>query len=109
MADPVKRFSLRNWIRIIHRDLGNLCVGLTFVYALSGIAVNHIADWEPSFTDYSRTAEIGSPLPEDDAAAAKLVLDRLHIVGDARDVYRDGDKLEITFDKRSLHVDVKTG
>lgn len=104
-----KRVSLRNWNRILHRDLGNLCVGLTFVYALSGLAVNHIADWEPSFKDYSRTVEIGGPLPSNDDDAAKVVMEKLHIEGDARDVYREGDKLEITLDKRTLHVDTKTG
>lgn len=42
--------KLRRWTRAIHRDLGYLSVGLTFVYAISGLAVNHIADWEPSQT-----------------------------------------------------------
>lgn len=34
---------------IIHRDLGYLCVGLTLIYAISGIAVNHIHDWNPTY------------------------------------------------------------
>ena len=41
-----------NWRRlnnIIHRDLGYLCFGLTIIYAISGIAVNHIADWNPNY------------------------------------------------------------
>lgn len=42
-----------NWRRlnnIIHRDLGYLCFGLTIIYAISGIAVNHIADWNPNYS-----------------------------------------------------------
>ena len=29
---------------MIHRDVGYLVVGLTLIYAISGIAVNHIDD-----------------------------------------------------------------
>ena len=39
----------RKWNNIIHRDLGYLCFGLTIIYAISGIAVNHIADWNPNY------------------------------------------------------------
>jgi len=39
----------RKWNNSIHRDLGYLCCGLTIVYAISGIAVNHIADWNPNY------------------------------------------------------------
>jgi uncharacterized protein len=49
MARPKKGFQWRRWNIVIHRDLGYLCVGLTFVFAISGIAVNHRADWNPNF------------------------------------------------------------
>ena len=39
----------RKWNHALHRDIGYLCVGLTIVYALSGIAVNHIRDWNPNY------------------------------------------------------------
>lgn len=39
----------RLWNRALHRDVGYLCIGLTIVYALSGIAVNHIRDWNPNY------------------------------------------------------------
>ena len=39
----------RGWLRAIHRDLGYLAVGFTLIYALSGIAINHIKDWDPNF------------------------------------------------------------
>ena len=32
----------RKWNIIIHRDLGYLCFGLTILYVISGVAVNHI-------------------------------------------------------------------
>lgn len=33
--------NLRKWLRIIHRDLGYFFVGITFVYGISGIILNH--------------------------------------------------------------------
>jgi hypothetical protein len=39
----------RKWNRAIHRDLGYLCFGLTLIYTISGIAMNHIQDWNPNY------------------------------------------------------------
>ena len=41
--------TARTWLRAIHRDVGYSAVGLTVVYAASGIAVNHLADWDPNW------------------------------------------------------------
>jgi hypothetical protein len=39
----------RKWNNLIHRDLGYLCCGLTIIYAISGVAVNHLDRWNPSY------------------------------------------------------------
>jgi len=33
----------------LHRDLGYLVIGLTIVFAVSGIALNHIHHWNPNY------------------------------------------------------------
>jgi uncharacterized protein len=109
-AAPKPRFKWRPWLRALHRDLGYLAVGLTMVYALSGLAVNHIADWDPSFTQIEREITVSAPLPDDDAAAAEQVMAELAIAEEPIDVYRVSDtELEIAFEKRTLHVDPQTG
>lgn len=35
--------------RVTHRDLGYLIAGLTIIYAVSGIALNHKYDWNPNY------------------------------------------------------------
>jgi uncharacterized protein len=35
--------------RITHRDIGYLIAGLTIIYAISGIALNHKHDWNPNY------------------------------------------------------------
>lgn len=118
MADPKppakKRWAWRPWLRAFHRDMGYVAVGLTIIYAVSGLAVNHIADWEPNFTYETRVHEIGGPLPENDDVAAALVREKLGITEEPREVYRepvgeDGEELDIRFARRTLNVDTKTG
>ena len=102
---------LRPLLRALHRDAGYLGVGLTVVYAVSGIAVNHIADWDPSFSDYERTHHVRAKLAgDDDEALSRAVLGELEIVAAPREVFRAGDdQLDITFDDRTLHVTLSTG
>jgi len=48
--------KLRKWNRIIHRDLGYIFFGMSIIYGLSGIALNHMDDWNPDYI--IRTSEI---------------------------------------------------
>jgi uncharacterized protein len=100
----------RPWVRAVHRDLGYVAVGLTLVYAASGLAVNHIAQWDPNFRDTSEVHELGALPQNDDVALTKKVLAELHIEQAPRDTYRSSDeRFDILFDHRSLHVNSKTG
>jgi uncharacterized protein len=100
---------VRSWLRALHRDAGYLAVGLTIVYALSGLAVNHVSAWDPNFKSYETVHQLG-PVAGDDVAATQKVLGALGIKDKPRDVYRAAPtQLEITFDRRSLHVDTASG
>ncbi|HEY8073602.1 MAG TPA: PepSY-associated TM helix domain-containing protein [Labilithrix sp.] len=108
-----KKFAWRAWLRATHRDVGYVAVGLTFIYALSGIAVNHITDWsdgDPSFASYSKTVELGPIAGADEKAVADEVRKKLAIAAAPREVYRESpDDIEVLFDKRTLHVNPLTG
>ena len=85
MAEPRPRRSLgetlkkrwRAWLRAIHRDVGYLAVGLTFIYALSGIAINHIGEWDPNFKSVVETSHMEGPYGEDEDQLAARVLEHL--------------------------------
>ena len=109
-ARPKKRFAFRPLLRALHRDIGYFAVGLTFIYALSGLAVNHIADWDPNFRNFEKTHELGARLAGTDDEVSKAVLAKLAIAEKPRDVYRASEaELEIVFDQRTLHVNTSTG
>jgi len=50
-----------NWRKInniLHRDVGYFFVGMTIIYALSGIALNHISDWDPNYIIENKTIQV---------------------------------------------------
>jgi uncharacterized protein len=119
MAEPahgppparVKRpLSLRAWVRAIHRDAGYFIVGLTLVYALSGLAVNHVADWDPSFRQISRTHQLALALPAEPEAAGRATLRALGITEEPSEIYAAApDAIDIVLQQRTLHLTPSTG
>ncbi len=87
----------RGWLRAVHRDFGYLAVGFTIIYALSGLAINHISDWDPNFKASERTLTI-EPIPADlsDDEAVKRVLAATG-TGTPDDVYRAGDEVRLSY------------
>ncbi len=87
----------RAWLRAFHRDVGYLAVGFTLIYALSGIAMNHIDDWDPSFKAAERTLKI-TPIGDDatDDEAVKRVTDAVGL-GKPDDVFRAGDEVRLGY------------
>lgn len=54
----------RRWFRVLHRDIGYLLVGLVLAYSISGLAVNHVDDWNPNYSVSVSDVDVG-PLPTD--------------------------------------------
>jgi hypothetical protein len=94
----------RAWLRAIHRDFGYLAVGFTIIYAVSGLAINHIADWDPNFTSYTRESTI-APIPADvpDAEAIARVEQALGVSA-PRSTLRAGDEIHFDWDNRTIVV-----
>jgi hypothetical protein len=42
--------TLRKWSRVLHRDIGYFFIGTSIIYGISGIALNHISDWNPNYS-----------------------------------------------------------
>jgi hypothetical protein len=73
--DKLKKRSWRLWFRVIHRDLGFLIFGLTVIYAISGITLNHINDFNPNYSIDSRQLELTDDLLELNAEELCLKID----------------------------------
>jgi uncharacterized protein len=98
---------LRRLIIVLHRDVGYFFAGLTVVYAASGIAVNHVAHWNPSY-DIRRAQSDTGPLPEGDEAAALAVMERLAVSEKPNAVVRVApSQLKVFLEGRTLTIDTE--
>jgi hypothetical protein len=102
----------RKWFRILHRDVGYVAVALIIAYALSGIAVNHIEDWNPSYRLAERAIDVG-PLPAGSLAemethvVARLGMDRSTVRGHFQETDQE---LRVFFDEgQEARVAIATG
>ena len=58
--------TLRKLIRVLHRDLGYFFFGLSIIYAVSGIALNHLRDFNPNYSINHYNLDIPAPIITDD-------------------------------------------
>ncbi len=105
-----KRFNWRRWNTAIHRDLGYFVVALTLIYAISGIAVNHVHQWNPNYT-FERTSERFEPLEiTDKATITAQLVDALELPGPPKDAFRrTPEKIELFYDGWSVQADIAAG
>ena len=55
------KFQWRKWFRVVHRDFGYLFFGLTLVYSISGIALNHLDDWNSNYIIVRKEISLSDP------------------------------------------------
>lgn len=106
------RHGWRWWFHVIHRDAGYLCVGLVLVYAISGIAVNHVADWNPSYAITRWDDAIGPVAHGDtvDDAVAGEVLARLSLPREWLTLFQPGPhQLRIVRENHTIDVQLDSG
>lgn len=106
-------FNWRKWNRFIHRDFGFFFFGMTIIYALSGIAINHIKDWNPSYSVENSYYDISNPQQYDNADKDKI-LELLSLVDEEsnykKHYYPRPGLLKVFLDRKgSLILNTETG
>ncbi len=54
----MQKITIIKWLRIIHRDLGYFMVGISMIYAISGIILNHMGEYDPAYKTIERTITV---------------------------------------------------
>jgi len=111
-ADRKRRRKLRwrYWNNVLHRDLGYFCVALTVIYAISGIAVNHVHHWNPSYR-IERVERSFAPIPVGDreTMVAQAVA-RLDLPGPPREAFRPSPEVvQLFYEGWSVEVRATDG
>lgn len=104
--------KLRKLNRLTHRDVGYLITGMTIIYALSGIALNHKHDWNSNYIIDQRhfTTDIEFTRDSDNDEKVQQLLEEL---GETKNFkasyYPSGDKLTLFLHGGSAIVNTETG
>ena len=111
----------RRLLYVLHRDIGFLAFGLTLVYMVSGIAVNHRHHWDYNYSIDFSEREIGGPaallgIAVGDQPAGTLARDRqddlVAAVGQAtgraepprKVIWRGRDRLSLFFGDKDFDI-----
>ncbi|MEQ1628376.1 MAG: PepSY-associated TM helix domain-containing protein [Nitrospira sp.] len=95
----------------LHRDIGYVCASLILAYCLSGIALNHIGDWNPDFVISKQAISLPHPFTKEEitkeriAEFGQLVEEENYKVYD----FPTSDQVKIYYDNASLHLHFSTG
>jgi|APSaa5957512622_1039677.scaffolds.fasta_scaffold00213_19 uncharacterized protein len=106
------KIKWRKWNRIIHRDLGYFFFGMTIIYAVSGIAINHIDDWNPNFSvEYQ---QIAVDLPQEKSQITEeAVLNMLEIFGEKENYkkhfFPNSSRMKIFLKGGNIDIDLSSG
>ena len=100
----------RKWNNILHRDIGYLVFGLTIIYGVSGIAVNHMRDWNPNFSKEREFLSIAPIGPADRDSLIAAAREALELTENPLNVFRpDDETLQLFYDGLTYSVDLPTG
>ena len=102
----------RKWMRIIHRDLGYLFFGLAISYGASGLALDHLRDWNPNYSITRREVQVTAPAADKSVTKddAKSMLATLGVDGAYQSHYSPAEgQVKIFFQGGSLVVERETG
>ena len=96
--------SVRRWSRLLHRDLSYLLASLIFIYALSGLYMNHRDSINPHYIITQGADHL-------DAVVVRKLLDEIDLSGSyTKHYYPDEHTLKVFLKGRAtLLLDISTG
>lgn len=110
--EPVPRKTpWRRWNAALHRDIGYLAVALTLVYAVSGLAVNHMSSWNPNYIKAQEVRQIPAMDPSEPVETLiRKAQASLEPTGRFKSSYQPDDgTLQLFYEQATYSVDLSTG
>lgn len=102
---------IRKWNQATHRDLGYFFAGMTVIYAISGIALNHLKEWDPNYQITQKDVQV-KPF-EEEGFTSDDALAMLKPFGEEdnfkKHYFPEPGVLKIFLDGGSLAVNASTG
>lgn len=100
----------RKWNRAIHRDFGYFFLGMTIIYGLSGIALNHMKDWNPNYVISTWDIETEPLTQKPDKAKIISILEDFDEEDNYKNHYFPSDnRVKIFLEDGTAFIDLYTG
>lgn len=100
----------RKWNNILHRDIGYTIVALVIIYGVSGLAVNHIADWNPNYRIEKQILRISPVAAQQQDDMIEEVRAQLMLQEKPKSSFRpDRETLQLFYEHRTYSIDLPTG
>jgi uncharacterized protein len=103
--------KIRRLLRILHRDLGYFIVGMTIVYALSGIFLNHRHDFNPDYKIYfiDFQTEIGPGSDVDEKMLRNILAELDHDVVFKKHYITNQGNIKVFIENGEVVINSETG
>lgn len=103
-------FSWRRWNNILHRDIGYISVALIIIYGISGLAVNHMADWNPNYSKVKETFEVEEFRSDSTSGIVMEAMSKLDLSVEPLNVFRpDPETIQLFYRGTTYSIDLPTG
>ncbi|MBI9035284.1 MAG: PepSY-associated TM helix domain-containing protein [Bacteroidales bacterium] len=102
----------RKWFRILHRDLGFIFFGMTIIYSLSGIAINHLKDWNPNYIIETKNFDLEKKYSANELSREEVIDILSHINQDKeykKHFYPSSGNVKVFLKGGSVLLNLKTG
>ncbi len=100
----------RKWNRAVHRDFGYLFFGMVLVYAISGIAINHIDDWNPNYVILTQDIKVDPPGLDLNKEKIKKILEPFNEADNYKSHYFPNDEVVKIFLKNgTAYINLLSG
>jgi len=107
------KFQWRKWFRVVHRDFGYLFFGLTIIYSISGIALNHLNDWNSNYIIVREEITVENPERIYSRITKAEVRGLMEEIGEARNYknhyFQEKDLLKVFLKGGSVYINTETG
>lgn len=103
-------FKWRKWNKVIHRDFGYFFFGMVIIYGLSGIAINHLNDWNPNYIVITKEIQTQPVNYKPEKAEIKEILQKYNEDGNYKSHYFPEDGMVKVFLKDgTAWIDLSSG
>ena len=107
LVNKLNKRTIRKLNNNLHRDFGYFFSSLVIVYSLSGLALNHVNDWNPDFVIQKDTISIPSKFTYENISDENIT-SLSKIVGHNEFKLYDSpttDQVKIYYEDASFHID----